>query len=134
MKEKYLVFTRNNMDIELTRGIYFLFKNYELIYIGQSEDIFKRVPEHRGSKDFNNWLYIEYENENLNNVEAEFILKYQPKENKAIPKNDNWMSTSTLKLKFGISKVAINKMIKNQEVECIIFNNVKYVKGVSNEI
>lgn len=134
MKEEYLVFTRNNMDIKLTRGIYFLFKNHELIYIGQSEDIFKRVPIHLGSKDFNNWNYIEYENENLNNIEAEFILKFQPKQNKAIPKNDNWISASTLKLKFGISKVTINKMIKNQEIDCIIFNNVKYVKGLSNEI
>lgn len=128
-----LVFLNENSKIKVIRGIYFLFKDNELVYIGQSEDIYKRVPSHLFSKDFNNWNYIEYVNDDLNTLEAEFILKYRPKHNKSIPMNNTWLSQGICKDKLGIGRVETNRLIRIEEVECIIFNNIKYIKGLLND-
>ena len=124
-----LVFANSQNNIKLVRGIYFLFDGSNLVYIGQSENIFKRVPIHLETKKFDNWNYIEFVEDDLNILEAEFILKYKPKYNKSIPKNNRWVSQSLIKKIHNIGKVETNKMIINNEVECIIFDKTKYIKG-----
>ena len=124
-----LVFANDKSNLKLVRGIYFLFDGSTLVYIGQSENIFKRVPIHLETKQFDSWNYIEFVEEDLNILEAEFILKYQPKYNKSIPKNNRWVSQSLIKKIHNIGKVETNNMIKNNEVECIIFDKTKYIKG-----
>ena len=129
-----LVFANNKINIKSVRGIYFLFDGPTLVYIGQSENIFKRVPIHLETKKFDSWNYIEFVEEDLNILEAEFILKYKPKYNKSIPKNNRWVSQSLIKKIHNIGKVETNKMILNNEVECIIFDKTKYIKGLCDEI
>ena len=129
-----LVFANDKINIKSVRGIYFLFDGPTLVYIGQSENIFKRVPIHLETKKFDSWNYIEFVEEDLNILEAEFILKYKPKYNKSIPKNNRWVSQSLIKKIHNIGKVETNKMILNNEVECIIFDKTKYIKGLCDEI
>ena len=124
-----LVFANTQNNIKLVRGIYFLFDGSNLVYIGQSENIFKRVPIHLETKKFDNWNYIEFVEDDLNILEAEFILKYQPKYNKSIPKNNRWLSQSLIKKIHNIGKVETNRMVLNNEVECIVFDKTKYIKG-----
>ena len=123
-----LVFANDKSNIKLARGIYFLFDGSNLVYIGQSENIFKRVPIHLETKQFDSWNYIEFAEDDLNILEAEFILKYQPKYNKSIPKNNRWISQSLIKKIHNIGKIETNKMIRNNEVEYIIFRGTKYIK------
>ena len=123
-----LVFANSQNNIKLVRGIYFLFDGSNLVYIGQSENIFKRVPIHLETKKFDNWNYIEFVEDDLDILEAEFILKYQPKYNKTIPKNNRWLSQSLIKKIHNVGKIETNKMIKNNEVEYIVFDKIKYIR------
>ena len=83
----------NNLDISKLEkfenpryitGIYFLFKNNEIIYIGKSNDIFARVLFHqrRGNKDFDFFKYIVIDEKFLNQAERFFIEKFYPALNK----------------------------------------------------
>lgn len=65
--------------------IYFLFNGNELVYIGKSDNVYKRIGDHiaEGSKKFDRWEYIEtYDNELL---EAHLISILKPKYNKIMP-------------------------------------------------
>lgn len=128
MLDKKLVFKDKNIDIKIVRGIYFLFDGPTLVYVGQSNNIHSRVGQHKDKK-FDSWNYIEFVEDDLNILEAEFILKYQPKYNKSIPKNNRWVSQSLIKKIHNIGKVETNNMIKNNEVEFIVFDKIKYIKG-----
>jgi excinuclease UvrABC nuclease subunit len=73
-------------------GIYFLLDTYpdgdEVVYVGQSLDIHKRIRSHLSEdvKDFNLFAFIEVEDPQLlNEMEERFILKYLPKYNKRLP-------------------------------------------------
>ena len=65
-------------------GIYFLYKNEQLVYIGQSTDILLRIRNHFKEKDFDNYSYFECEISKLNQVERLFIEKYTPLLNKCL--------------------------------------------------
>ena len=125
-----LIFANENIEIKPIRGIYFLFYDDELVYIGQSENVHKRVPCHIVDKKFNNWNYIEYPEEDLDELEAEYILKYQPKYNQSIPKNNTWLSSGLIKIRFGIGKRELKKLIKTGEFATASFCGVLYVRGI----
>lgn len=70
----------------LVRGIYFLYKDNEVVYIGKSDDnVMRRVCEHfqGASKDFDSFAIIPYpvSPAQLNNIETRLIMKYQPRYN-----------------------------------------------------
>lgn len=65
-------------------GVYFLYKNNQLVYIGQSTDILLRVRNHFKEKDFDSYSYFECELEKLNEVERFLIEKYTPKLNRCM--------------------------------------------------
>lgn len=63
-------------------GIYFLFKGQEVVYIGQSSDIYRRISEHRlgvpkrkgPPKDFDRWEYYEIEDEDKRDAVEYFLI------------------------------------------------------------
>ncbi len=63
-----------------TCGIYFLIKDNEIVYIGQSVNIASRVADHTG-KDFDSVSYVACEQNKLDILESLYILAYQPKLN-----------------------------------------------------
>jgi len=80
-------------------GIYFLFLNKEIVYIGQSENIEKRVFQHLSRRKiiFDEWNYIKYPKELLNTKEADYILEYKPKYNNSIPSQNIWISKNQIR-------------------------------------
>jgi hypothetical protein len=66
------------MPVELHTGIYFLVKNNEVVYIGQSKTIEVRVSTHIGAKDFDKAYYFECPLEELDEVEMELIRAVKP--------------------------------------------------------
>lgn len=80
--------TLKKIPIKPKRGIYFLYDGHELVYIGQSIIIQRRVMDHFDiisgvKKIFDSYKYIEInEDESLDKIELLFILEYQPKYNK----------------------------------------------------
>ncbi len=63
-------------------GVYFLFDNKELVYIGEGWNCFLRVAEHTrkdSDKFFTKWNFIEIENEKeRKQVERELRSKFGP--------------------------------------------------------
>lgn len=67
-------------------GVYFLFHNDEVVYIGQGWNCFLRVAEHTrkdSCKIFTHWSYVEVESETERKaLERELIKKHRPKFNR----------------------------------------------------
>lgn len=69
---------------KITSGVYFLYENDELVYIGESENVFSRIGTHikEGVKDFDNWTYVEVDNtKNRKHLESFLINICKPKYN-----------------------------------------------------
>lgn len=67
-------------------GIYFLLKDKEIVYVGQSIDIDRRIKDHSyNGKDFDSFEYIECDKSDLTRLETLYIVKFQPMLNKIIP-------------------------------------------------
>lgn len=67
-------------------GVYFLFHNDEVVYIGQGWNCFLRVAEHTrkdSCKTFTHWSFIEIKSEtDRKALERELIKKHRPKFNR----------------------------------------------------
>lgn len=61
-------------------GVYFLVDGDEIVYVGQSVNIYARIPQHH-SKQFDRYLYIPCEPKLLNALESLYIHCFQPKLN-----------------------------------------------------
>lgn len=60
-------------------GIYFLIKDKEVIYVGQSLDVFHRMSRHRrDNREFDSFAYIECEPERLDELESAYITAFVP--------------------------------------------------------
>lgn len=59
-------------------GIYFLIKNYEIIYIGKSCAVDRRISEHMESRDFDAWYWIACPKKDLNELERIYLNKFMP--------------------------------------------------------
>ena len=64
-------------------GVYFLYSEDEIVYVGQSLDIHFRIGEHRkaNSKIFTHYSYFQCKFEVLNIEERKYIKKHNPKYN-----------------------------------------------------
>lgn len=66
------------------RGIYYLFNKWELVYVGQSDNILRRLNQHT-DKEFDEFSYFKVDKWiDLERIEAEEINKYLPKYNKSL--------------------------------------------------
>jgi len=63
----------------IKRGIYFLFKDDELVYVGKSENILGRIGTHTKEKQglFDHYAYFVTDGD-IGRLEAEYIHKYDP--------------------------------------------------------
>jgi hypothetical protein len=80
-------------------GIYFLFSDDELVYIGKSLSIYARIGNHCADveKQFNRVSIFLCSIEELDDLECKYILKYKPKYNKSIPYDSiGYFKTKTL--------------------------------------
>ena len=64
------------------QGVYFLYNNRQLVYVGQTNDILRRISEHSKSKRFDDWRYVECDNETTREaLECLLIYMLKPKYN-----------------------------------------------------
>ena len=66
---------------EIRSGIYFLCKDNEVVYIGQSQDVTTRVNGHVGSKEFDSVTAMLVPKELLDEVEQYWIKRVKPELN-----------------------------------------------------
>lgn len=109
------------VNFNLTSGIYFLFQDDELVYVGQAACRDIRLLTHisEGLKKFNRFAWIPCEPENLEYLEAQYILKFLPKYNKTLPHTLGYLFPETLKRHFGISMRCIRKVIEKHQPQNI---------------
>ena len=61
-------------------GIYLLMKDEEVIYVGQTTNIYSRMRRHH-VKDFDSILFLPFNKELMNKCELFYIQRFQPKMN-----------------------------------------------------
>lgn len=60
-------------------GVYFLVKDSEVIYVGQSIDVLGRISKHRREgRDFDAYTYMLCEKDKLDRLEATYITAFMP--------------------------------------------------------
>jgi len=109
-------------------GIYFLVKQDEVVYVGQSVDFHNRVLAHKklGVIDFDTYSWIECKKADLNNMEAEYILKFKPVLNKGFPCCDRFVSSNALRSK-GLGKIKFkNYVAKSSHARYSFFDYIYY--------
>lgn len=62
-------------------GVYFLLSGDEIIYVGQSRNVYARVHDHRRTVQFDRWAFIACDNDQLLELEKHYIDVFQPKLN-----------------------------------------------------
>lgn len=103
--------------------IYFLIRDNEIVYVGQSKHGLHRITTHVNTNkiQFDSYSYIEVKEEDMNKIEAFYILKFCPEYNKFLPNNTNEY-TSISKTKKMLKDLGwsrkrfINKWIKMKKV------------------
>lgn len=84
---------RHYSDTSRICGIYFLFKGNDIIYIGQSVDVFSRIGQHRRAHvDFEYFSFVWCDKMDLNSTELNYILYYNPILNKNHYVGKKWRS------------------------------------------
>lgn len=81
---KDVIIAKSKEDKGIACGIYFLIKDDEIVYIGQSVNIASRLSQHT-NKDFDRMSFILCNKSELNILETLYILAYQPKLNGVMP-------------------------------------------------
>ena len=68
--------------------VYFLKFEKEVVYVGQTINLLRRITEHLNQRDkvFDEISYIEVEKENLDYTESKYIVLFNPIFNRLIPK------------------------------------------------
>ena len=117
---------KENQKVSLKKkctGVIFLFQDDEVVFIGQSDNVFSRIEEYKTTKEFTAWNYIKAPKEDLADLVAKYIIQFKPRLNNIVPPNSVWVSKNSLKVKYGLSKTSFNKALKDG-----LFSEVEYFK------
>jgi hypothetical protein len=127
---------KTTIDTRNIRIIYFLTKKDVVVYVGQSSVGVTRIYHHivENKKDFDAFSYIAVdENDDLDTVEAHYIIKFNPIYNMKIHGNKYYKSLDTIKKLLGVSKWEINKIIRNKGINPV-FHGIYDVRDFSLEV
>lgn len=112
----------------VTPGVYFLFDDDELVYVGQSTKAHARVAAHilEDIKEFNCFAVLECSATDLNETEAEAIVRFNPKYNRAVPGNKKWIGISHLRRLTGMDSASLKAHIRENDITSYPFNLAYY--------
>ena len=71
----------NAQNIDNSCGIYFLIKGTEIVYVGQSVSVLRRIETHFSNKDFDSFSFLPCKKDMLDVVESLYIHLIEPKYN-----------------------------------------------------
>lgn len=93
------------ISYNVIRGVYFLFDENVVVYIGQAINILRRITEHT-DKTFTSYSYIECSIAEMNELERKYIETYSPKYNIMLNKTplvvEDKEFNLTLKVNLGV--------------------------------
>jgi len=80
-------------------GIYILYNNDEIVYIGKSNNIKNRISQHRKDKQFDRVKSIIFKNDgDIDLYEPYLINKYKPRHNKDLVREDSGIELPEINL------------------------------------
>jgi len=106
-------------------GIYFLIKDQKVVYIGKSTNIDGRILQHSASKDFDAFSWVPYMEDQLCEMEPEYIMHYKPLLNQRIPKS-RFMSKASIKKEFNVHMGKAKRVLKLNGASEYSFNGMVY--------
>lgn len=116
--------------ILLKSGIYFLIRRSQIIYVGQSIDVDARVWQHHQERKitFTSWNWTPCPVNDLPELEAYWILGLQPEFNKALPRNDRFLTEAQIRKasRLGIRHDALKKFLRDSGVTATEFMGLAY--------
>lgn len=117
--------------------VYFLKKDGEIVYVGQTMDMKARVYKHNHSRyiSFDSVEYTITNKCNVNNLETYYILKYKPFHNSSLPANDDFKPVGNLKASImeHVEMAIINKSITiGKNYKCKYVSSKDYNKIISS--
>nr|DAW58867.1 MAG TPA: UvrABC system protein C [Caudoviricetes sp.] len=120
----------------LTNYIYFLIKNEEVVYVGQTSKGLCRIYQHLDNKVFDKVYLLKVEDKNdLNKLELFYIFKYKPLYNKSYKVANTMVSLKKVRnylrdiLKDdSLTVVDVRKILKKYDIK--IFKNEKISESI----
>lgn len=104
----------NRHSVDITPGVYFLFNDNDLVYVGESEDIHRRVGQHRKNKEYDSYSFIVQTDPHLRlRLEKAYIEKFNPKYNKRAGNSSNKRITHAYKSNEQLIRNLYRLMKKN---------------------
>ena len=82
-----------DLDSYFPSGVYILLREGQVVYVGQSVDVYGRLRNHRHdcTGDFDSFTWMQLPEPSLNYYEALAIVTFRPALNTTIPSNDRFM-------------------------------------------
>lgn len=118
----------NKTPITKLRGVYFLIRHNEIVYVGQAADIISRVYHHTQKKVFDSFSYLECEGD-MNLIEAEYILRFFPVYNQQLPQNDRYVPFHVLRRALKVNKGRrLKRFIKSNQIKPVYSKFHKYYR------
>jgi len=103
--------------------IYFLINENEIVYVGQTKQGMSRVFQHFNTKEYDSYSVCKCKQEELNELEAYYIIKFNPYYNSdVLPQNNMYKSIPSIKKQYRINALALKKIAKLNNLQ-MVFNN-----------
>lgn len=97
-------------------NIYFLIDGEEIVYVGQSLDVYSRVTAHRSNKDFTHYSHFECEKADANELEDMYITLLDPHYNKKLNKYGRYYNISEIATEFDLDLQEITTILKHMNI------------------
>lgn len=133
LNEKEII--KNMFPAELRKSIiYFLIKDEKIVYVGQSTNGIYRIAAHSSDKVFNGYFYKEYPTEKLNDIEAEYIVRFEPYYNNSMPTNNIYKSIAYLKEIYNTDARTLKKFLKNNNIKPYFHGEYYSITEIDNAL
>ena len=124
------------IKIERLCGIYYLLREDEIVYIGQSTNILFRVATHLnlGVKVFDSYMYELCTPQLLDKLELESIIKHKPLYNVSLPACSEYTTMNAVRKSHGVNLWTIKRHILKNKIVPVMGGHyhVKDFIGVEN--
>lgn len=118
LPDKETILAAKRLVFPLTMGVYFLIKDNEIVYVGQSINVIARIMNHarEGRIEFDGFTIIECDASLLNEIETHYIVQFCPPYNATRPPNNTYRTLNQLKNEFNIPKRVLNLWAKSSDI------------------
>lgn len=116
--------------ITANAGIYFLVRGETVVYIGSSRNVLPRIAAHKKDKVFDSYFIVEANEDDLLNIETEYIAEFTPEYNRVLPNCERFKYMGQVEVaenKKGYIEAVIigGKLYADSKFELLTFENIQ---------